>query len=94
MQLEVFLDFVKDSNLLWQQLFAGATREQFKNLSHLSTTAAVNGLSRYLAQQGQIKTPLPRRPRRRQLAGIYEDFRHDRQDDGQSTPRQLNSIRP
>ena len=90
MQLEVFLDFVKDSDLLWQQLFAGATREQFKKLSQLSTTAALNGLSRYLAQQGQIKTPLPRRPQPRQLAGIYEDYLNYRQEDGESTPRQLN----
>jgi len=93
MQLEVFLDFVKDSGLPWQQLFAGVTREQFKSLSQLSTTAALNGLSRYLAQQGQIKTPLPRRPQPRQLAGIYEDYLNYRQDDGQSTPRQLNTIR-
>lgn len=93
MQLEVFLDFVKDSDLLWQQLFAGATRERFKKLSQLSTTAALNGLSRYLAQQGQIKTPLPRRPQPRQLAGTYEDYLNYRQDDGQSTPRQLNTIR-
>jgi len=93
MQLESFLSFVKNSDLPWQQLFAGATREQFKKLSRLSTTAAVNGLSRYLAQQGQIKTPLPRRPQPRQLAGIYEDYLNYRQDDGQTTPRQLNTIR-
>jgi hypothetical protein len=38
--------------------FAGVTRERFKKLSQLATTAAVNGLSRYLAQQGQIKNRL------------------------------------
>ena len=91
-QLEAFLDFVKDSELVWQQVFAGATRERFKKLSHLSTTAALNGLSRYLAQQGQIKTPLSRRTQPRQLAGIYEDYLNWRQDDGQSSPRQLNPI--
>jgi len=57
-QLELFLSFVKNSDLLWQQLFAGVTRERFKKLSQLTTTAAVNGLSRYLAQQGQIKNRL------------------------------------
>jgi hypothetical protein len=31
----VFVSFVKNSGLVWQQLFAGATREQFKNLSQL-----------------------------------------------------------
>ena len=91
-QLEAFLDFVKDSELVWQQVFAGATRERFKKLSHLSTTAALNGLSRYLAQQGQIKTPLSRRTQPRLLAGIYEDYLNWRQDDGQSSPRQLNPI--
>jgi len=91
-QLEAFLDFVKDSELVWQQVFAGATRERFKKLSHLSTTAALNGLSRYLAQQGQIKTPLSRRTQPRQLAGIYEDYLNWRQDDGESSPRQLNPI--
>jgi len=88
MQLEAFLDFVKDSGLLWQQLFAGATRERFKKRNHLSTTAALNGLSRYLAQQGQIKTPLSRRTQPRQLAGIYEDYLND----GESSPRRLNPI--
>jgi len=92
MQLESFLSFVKNSELVWQQLFAGATREQFKKLSQLATTAALNGLSRYLAQQGQINTPLPRRPQPRQLAGIYEDYLNCRQDDGESSPRQLNTI--
>jgi site-specific recombinase XerD len=91
-QLEAFLDFVKDSELVWQQVFAGATRERFKKLSHLSTTAALNGLSRYLAQQGQIKTPLSRRTQPRLLAGIYEDYLNWRQDDGESSPRQLNPI--
>jgi len=88
MQLEAFLDFVKDSGLVWQQLFAGATRERFKKRNHLSTTAALNGLSRYLAQQGQIKTPLSRRTQPRQLAGIYEDYLND----GESSPRRLNPI--
>jgi site-specific recombinase XerD len=92
MQLEAFLDFVKDSGLVWQQVFAGATRERFKKRNHLSTTAALNGLSRYLAQQGQIKTPLSRRTQPRQLAGIYEDYLNWRQDDGESSPRQLNPI--
>jgi len=88
MQLEAFLDFVKDSGLLWQQVFAGATRERFKKRNHLATTAALNGLSRYLAQQGQIKTPLSRRPQPRQLSGIYEDYLND----GESSPRRLNPI--
>jgi len=88
MQLEAFLDFVKDSGLVWQQVFAGATRERFKKRNHLSTTAALNGLSRYLAQQGQIKTPLSRRTQPRQLAGIYEDYLND----GESSPRRLNPI--
>jgi len=92
MQLEAFLDFVKDSGLVWQQVFAGATRERFKKRNHLSTTAALNGLSRYLAQQGQIKTPLSRRTQPRQLAGIYEDYLNWRQDDGESSPRRLNPI--
>jgi site-specific recombinase XerD len=92
MQLEAFLDFVKDSGLVWQQVFAGATRERFKKRNHLATTAALNGLSRYLAQQGQIKTPLSRRPQPRQLAGIYEDYLNWRQDDGESSPRRLNPI--
>ena len=85
MQLELFLSFVKNSDLLWRQLFAGATREQFKKLSHLATTAAVNGLSRYLSQQGHIKTPLPRRPQQSHLAGIYEVYLHYRQEDGQTS---------
>lgn len=52
MQLELFLDFVKNRRLHWQQLFTVKTREHFKKISGLATTAAVNGLSRYLVEHG------------------------------------------
>ena len=44
-------------------------------MDNLPTTAALNGLSRYLAQQGQIKTPLPRRSQPIQLAEPRETIR-------------------
>jgi len=55
MQLELFLSFVKNRRFGWQQLFTEKTREHFKKIRGLSTTAAVNGLSRYLVGQGQLK---------------------------------------
>ena len=61
-QLELFLDFVKNRRLPWQQLFTVKTREHFKKISGLATTAAINALSRYLVEQGQLKTPLPQHP--------------------------------
>jgi site-specific recombinase XerD len=92
-QLELFLDFVKNRRFGWQQLFTVKTREQFKKISGLCTTAAVNGMSRYLVEQGQIKMPLPQRPAPRKPAGIFEDYLHFRQDSRQTNTRQLNSIR-
>jgi integrase/recombinase XerD len=92
MQLEQFLDFVKSRRLGWQQLFTVKTCEHFKKISGLCTTAAVNGLSRYLVEQGQIKMPLPQRPAPRKLAGIFEDYLQYRQDSRQADSRQLNSI--
>jgi site-specific recombinase XerD len=92
-QLELFLDFVKRSCFEWQQLFSVATREHFKNTSKLATTAAVNRLSRYLVEQGQIKMPLPLRAQQRKLSGIFEDYLQYRQDAHQTDVRQLNSIR-
>jgi len=92
-QLELFLDFVKSRRLHWQQLFSVNTREHFKNTSGLRTTAAVNGLSRYLVERGQLKTPLPQHPSPRKLAGIFEDYLHFRQDSRQTNTRQLNAIR-
>jgi site-specific recombinase XerD len=92
LQLELFLDFVKNRHLHWQQLFSVKTREHFKKISALSTTAAVNALSRYLVEQGQIKTPLPLRPQQRKLAGIFEDYLQYRQDGHQTDTRQLNGI--
>jgi integrase/recombinase XerD len=92
MQLELFLNFVKNRRFGWQQLFTVATREHFKKLSALCTTAAVNGLSRYLVEQGQIKMPLPQRPAPRILSGIFEDYLQYRQDSRQADSRQLNSI--
>jgi site-specific recombinase XerD len=92
-QLELFLNFVKNRRFGWQQLFTVATREHFKKLSGLRTTAAVNGLSRCLVEQGQIKSPLPLRPQQRKLAGIFEDYLQYRQDGHQTDTRQLNSIR-
>jgi integrase/recombinase XerD len=93
LQLELFLDFVKSRCFDWQQLFRVNTREHFKNTSELRTTAAVNGLSRYLVEQGQIKMPLPLRAQQRKLSGIFEDYLKYRQDSHQTPARQLNSIR-
>ena len=77
-QLELFLDFVKSRRFKWQQLFSVNTREHFKNTSKLRTTAAVNALSRYLVEKGQIKMPLPQHPSPRKLAGIFEEYLHFR----------------
>ena len=93
MQLELFLDFVKNRRFDWQQLFTEKTRQHFKKLSGLCTTAAVNGLSRYLVEQGQIKMPLPQRPAPRKLAGIFKDYLQYRQDSRQTNTHQLVSIR-
>ncbi len=93
MQLELFLSFVKNRRFGWQQLFTEKTREHFKKIRGLSTTAAVNGLSRYLVGQGQLKTPLPQHPQQRKLAGIFEDYLQYRQDGHQTDTRQLKSIR-
>ena len=92
-QLELFLSFVKNRRFDCQQLFTEKTREHFKKISGLATTAAVNGLSRYLVKQGQLKTPLPQHPQQRKLAGIYEDYLRYRQDGHQTDTRQLKSIR-
>jgi len=92
-QLEQFLSFVKNKRLGWQQLFTVATCEQFKKLSGLCTTAAVNGLSRYLVEKGQIKTPLPQRLPARKLSGIFEDYLQYRQDVHQTDTHQLKGIR-
>ena len=92
-QLELFLDFVKNRRLPWQQLFTVNTREHFKKISGLATTAAINGLSRYLVEQGQIKTPLPQHPQQRKLTGIFEDYLQFRQDGHQTDTHQLVAIR-
>jgi site-specific recombinase XerD len=92
-QLELFLDFVKNRRLSWQQLFTVTTREHFKKISGLSTTAAINGLSRYLVEQGQIKTPLPQHPQQRKLIGTFEQYLQYRQDGHQTDTHQLVAIR-
>jgi site-specific recombinase XerD len=92
-QLELFLDFVKRRCFQWQQLFSLNTREHFKNTSAFATTAAVNRLSRYLVEQGQIKMPLPLRAQQRKLSGIFEDYLRYRQDGHQTDPHQLVGIR-
>jgi site-specific recombinase XerD len=92
-QLELFLDFVKSRCFKWQQLFSLNTREHFKNTSKFRTTAAVNALSRYLVEKGQIKMPLPKHPSPRKLAGIFEEYLQFRQDSRQTNVRQLSAIR-
>jgi site-specific recombinase XerD len=92
-QLELFLDFVKSRRFCWQQLFTVKTREHFKETCGLCTTAAVNGLSRYLVEQGRLKTPLPHRSQHTNLTGIFEDYLKYRQDSHQTHARQLNSTR-
>ena len=92
-QLMLFLSFVKNRRFDWQQLFAENTRAHFKKLSGLHTTAALNGLGRYLAEHGQIKMPLPRHPPPRKLAGIFENYVHFCRQSRHTSGRQSNSIR-
>jgi site-specific recombinase XerD len=92
-QLKLFLSFVKNRRFGWQQLFTEKIRAHFKKLSGLDTTAALNGLCRYLAEQGQIKMPLPRHPPTRKLAGIFEDYVHFCRQSRHTSARQSNSIR-
>ena len=92
-QLKLFLSFVKNRRFDWQQLFTEKTRAHFKKLSGLHTTAALNGLCRYLAEQGQINTPLARRPTPRKLSGIFEDYVHFCRQSRHTSARQSNSIR-
>jgi site-specific recombinase XerD len=92
-QLELFLDFVKNRRLPWQQLFTVNTRKHFKKINGLATTAAINGLSRYLVKQGLIKTPLPQHPKQRKLTGTFEDYLQFRQDGHQTDTHQLVAIR-
>ena len=92
-QLELFLDFVKNRRLPWQQLFTVKTREHFKNISGRATTTAINGLSRYLVKQGQIKTSLPQHSQQRKLSGIFKDYLQYRQDGHQTDTHQLVAIR-
>mgnify|MGYP001553936625 FL=1 len=91
-QLMLFLSYVKSSRFDWQQLFTENTRSHFKKLSGLDTTAALNGLGRYLAEQGQINTPLARHPPPRKLAGIFEDYVHFCRQSRHTSARQANSI--
>jgi len=92
-QLELFLDFIKNRRLPWQQLFTVKTRKQFKKISGLATTTAINGLSRYLVEQGQLKMPLPQHPQQRKLTGTFEDYLQYRQDGHQTDTHQLVAIR-
>jgi site-specific recombinase XerD len=92
MQLEQFLSFVKNRRFDWQQLFTEKSRQQFKKLSGLGTTAAVNGLSRYLVEKGQLKMPLPQRPAARKLSGVFEDYLQYRQEVHQTDLHQLKGI--
>jgi integrase/recombinase XerD len=92
-QLKLFLSFVKNRRYDWQQLFSESTRQHFKKLSGLHTTAALNGLGRYLAEQDKIKMPLARHPPPRKLAGIFEDYVHFCRQSRHTSARQSNSIR-
>jgi len=91
-QLKLFLSFVKNRRFDWQQLFTEKTREHFKKLSGLDTTAALNGLGRYLAEKGQINMSLPRQSPPRKLAGIFEDYVHYCRQSRHTSDRQSNSI--
>jgi len=92
-QLDLFLGFVKNRRFRWEVLFTMKTREHFKKLSGLCSTAALTGLSRYLVEQGRLKTPLPQGPPPKKLVGIFEDYLQYRQDSHQTSAQQLNSIR-
>jgi site-specific recombinase XerD len=92
-QLMLFLSFVKNRRFDWQQLFTEKSRAHFKKLSGLQRTAALNGLCRYLAEDGQISAPLPRQPQPRKRPGLFEDYVRYCRQSRRTSVRQSNSIR-
>ena len=54
-----FIDFVKEKNVLWEDMFTSGTLKEFrKYTSHNNPSDAIRGLSLYLFENGRIPQPL------------------------------------
>jgi site-specific recombinase XerD len=70
-----FIDFVKEKNVVWEDMFTSDTLKGFgKYTSHKNPSDAIRGLSLYLFDNKRIPQPLPRPYYQIDLPEIYEQY--------------------
>ena len=92
-QLNQFLAFVKNRRFSREQIFTSKNIERFKKVTGQNWMTAINGLSRYLFEQGKISKPLARGAEPIDLPKIYEDYLAYQQAHRQATMRQITRIK-
>jgi site-specific recombinase XerD len=92
-QLNQFLVFVKNTKLSQEEIFTSKTRERFKKITGHRLVPAINGLSRYLFNQGKIPQPLAGKAPSIDLPKIYEDYLAYQQVHRQASLRQISRIK-
>jgi integrase/recombinase XerD len=73
-QLNQFFIFIKERRFSWDGIFTLDTLEWFQKVRALRWAHAVNGLSRYLFEQGKIPRAIPKRKPQADLPDIYEQY--------------------
>ena len=89
--LNQFIHFVKQNELLWDDIFTSKTVDDFLKDTTASSAAAIRGLWRFLFHQRRIQKPLnkPTDP----LADIYEDYLRYYETTREASNNQMKHIR-
>lgn len=73
--LSDFIDFVKEKNIAWVNIFTLDTLKEFRKYTHLNNPSdAIRGLSLYLFDNGRLAQPLRRPYYQIDLPEIYEQY--------------------
>jgi len=70
-----FIDFVKEENVPWEDMFTLETLKEFRKYTSTSNASdTIRGLSLYLFENGRIPQPLPKPYYQIDLPEVYEQY--------------------
>jgi integrase/recombinase XerD len=92
--LTVFLAFVKDKDIAWEDTFTLDTLKGFRTYTKLPNPShALRGLSGYLFREGRLSQPLRLPNYQVDLPDVYEEYLRYHEQSKQSPYRQIKQIR-
>jgi integrase/recombinase XerD len=89
-----FLAFVREKDIVWEDIFTLDTLKDFRNYTNLPNSShAIRGLSGYLFSEGRISQPLRMPNYQIDLPDSYEEYLRSHEQSKQIPYRQIKQIR-